>query len=542
MKYYGSQSMVSPLKHVLVRRPDAAFAVSNPQQWHYTARPNLAAAQQEHDELVKLLRQASVRVFYHNEPLPLHADAIFVHDPVLITRQGAIILKMGKTLRQGEEAAIAATLEKLEIPVHYMLHGDALAEGGDLLWLDENTLAVGQGFRTNAEGLRQLQEAFSGTGVTLIPVPLPYHKGPEACLHLMSLISLVAEDLAVIYPPLLPVPFYQLLQARGFSFIEVPDEEFATLGANVLAVAPRQCIMLAGNPVTQQRLEAAGCQVWTYKGEEISLKAEGGPTCLTRPLLRTDLPFPIVNPHLPGDPFLWEAGPIGVLLLHGLTATTAEVRPLAQILHDKGYTVAGPLLPGHGTRPDDLNRVTWGDWVWEAEQAYQHLATLCDRVFVGGESTGAVIALYLASQHPEIAGVLNYAPAIQLALETPDMVRLYASAPFIEAVPKDHSRPHPRWQGYPVNPLKAVIELVRLGREVRKRLPLIEQPLLVVQGRHDTTIHPQSGEIILNGAAATLKELHWMENSTHVVILDEELPEIGEITCRFLQRALAGAR
>ncbi len=539
MKYYGSQSMVAPLKHVLVRRPDSAFAVDDPQKWHYAARPNLTVAQREHDAFVEILRQASVRVSYHDEPLPTHADAIFVHDPVLISKQGAIILKMGKALRQGEEAAIAAQMEKLEIPIHYVLHSDARAEGGDLMWIDEQTLAVGQGFRTNAEGLRQLEEAFSGTGVTLIPVPLPYYQGPEACLHLMSFISMVAEDLAVIYPPLMPIPFYEFLQERGIQFVEVPDAEFATMGPNVLAVAPRQCVMLAGNPITQQRLEAAGCQVWTYQGDEISLKAEGGATCLTRPLLRTELPYPIVNPHLPGEAFFWEGGPVGVLLLHGLTATTAEVRPLAHILQGKGYTVAGPLLPGHGTKPEDLNRVTWSDWIWEAEQAYQYLATVCDRVFVGGESTGAVIALYLASQHPEIAGVLNYAPAIQLALDTPDMVRLYAAAPFMEFVPKSNSGGHPRWQGYPVNPLKGVIELVRLGREVRRRLPLIEQPILVVQGRHDTTIDPQSGEIILEGAASEVKELHWMENSTHVVIIDEELEKIGEITLRFMQNALA---
>lgn len=538
MKYYGSQSMVAPLKHVLVRRPDEAFAAADPQQWHYAARPDLQMAQQEHDAFVALLRQANVRVSYHQEPLPMHADAIFVHDPVIISKQGAIILKMGKALRQGEEAAMVATLEKLDIPIHFVLHSDACAEGGDLVWLDERTLAVGQGFRTNTAGFRQLQEAFSGTDVTLIPVPLPYYQGPEACLHLMSIFSMVADDLAVIYPPLLPIPFYELLQERGINLIAVPEEEFATMGANVLALAPRQCVMLAGNPITQQRLEAAGCQVWTYQGQEISLKAEGGPTCLTRPLLRTDLPYPIVNPHLPGDAFFWEAGPVGVLLLHGLTATTAEVRPLAQILHEKGYTVSGPLLPGHGSKPEDLNRVTWADWVWEAEQAYQYLATMCDKVFVGGESTGAVIALYLASQHPEIAGVLNYAPAIQLALETSDMVRLYAAAPFMEFVPKTASTPHPRWQGYPVNPLKGVIELVRLGREVRRRLPLIEQPILVVQGRHDTTIDPQSGEIILQGAASALKELHWMENSTHVVIIDEELAEIGEITASFMTQAL----
>ncbi|MDX1523247.1 MAG: arginine deiminase family protein, partial [Anaerolineae bacterium] len=214
------------------------------------------------------------------------ADSIFVFDPAIITDRGAIILRMGKALRRGEEAAMTRRLEALDIPIYYTLHGDARAEGGDLLWLDAHTLAVGQGFRTNAKGLRQLEIVMADLGVTVIPVELPYYAGPAACLHLLSLISIVDEKLAVIYSPLLSVPFWQYLQARGFTFIEVPDEEFATLGPNVLALAPGQCLMLEGNPITQQRLAAAGCEVLTYKGNEISLKAEGGATCLTRPILR----------------------------------------------------------------------------------------------------------------------------------------------------------------------------------------------------------------------------------------------------------------
>jgi N-dimethylarginine dimethylaminohydrolase len=219
--------------------------------------------------------------------LPDHADAIFVHDPAIVTDQGAIILRMGKALRRGEEEAIATTFRQLGIPIHYTLHGEALAEGGDLLWLDEKTLAVGQGFRTNAEGLRQLGEALAGQGVALVPVQLPYYQGPAACLHLMSFISLVDEDLAVVYLPLMPVPFWQFLCGRGFRLVEAPDEEFTTMGPNVLALAPGKCLMLQNNPITRQRLEAAGCQVLTYQGDNISLKAEGGATCLTRPILRS---------------------------------------------------------------------------------------------------------------------------------------------------------------------------------------------------------------------------------------------------------------
>jgi N-dimethylarginine dimethylaminohydrolase len=211
-----------------------------------------------------------------------------VHDPALVTDQGAIILNMGKALRRGEEAALARRFEALDIPILYTLRGPALAEGGDLMWLDERTLAVGLGFRTNAEGLHQLQEALSGLEVECISVQLPYYHGPEACLHLMSIISMVDERLAVAYLPLLPVPFWNYLRERRIRLIEVPEEEFETMGTNVLALAPGQCLMLEGNPVTRQRLEAAGCEVLTYRGNEISLKAEGGATCLTRPILRQD--------------------------------------------------------------------------------------------------------------------------------------------------------------------------------------------------------------------------------------------------------------
>lgn len=283
---YGCHSMIKPLRRVLVKRPDLAFAVDEPAKWHYPARPDLEIAQQEHDALVVLLGQAGAEVIYHPELQPDHADAIFVHDPVIVTNQGAIILSMGKTLRRGEESVLARRLAELNIPIYYTLHGEARAEGGDLLWLDDTTLAVGQGFRTNTAGFDQLTEALQRLGVKTIPVQLPYYHGPQACLHLMSLISLVDHNLAVIYLPLLPVTFWQYLQQRGFRFVEVPDDEFATLGTNVLALAPGQGLMLAGNPITQARLEQAGCRVVTYQGDEISLKAEGGATCLTRPILR----------------------------------------------------------------------------------------------------------------------------------------------------------------------------------------------------------------------------------------------------------------
>ena len=281
---YGAQSMVDPLRRVLVKRPDEAFGNAEPARWNYTSRPDLDEARREHDALVEILAGAGAEVIDHPEPQPERADSIFVFDPVIVTDRGAVILRMCKELRRGEEAALGRRLQEIGVPILGELQGDALAEGGDLLWLDPQTLAAGQGFRTNAEGLRQLREIL--LGVEVLPVELPYFTGPEACLHLLSLISLVDRDLAVVYPPLVPVSFWKLLHDRGFRIVEVPEEEFPTQGPNVLALAPRKCLMLEGNPVTRRRLEEAGCEVLTYRGREISLKAEGGPTCLTRPIWR----------------------------------------------------------------------------------------------------------------------------------------------------------------------------------------------------------------------------------------------------------------
>lgn len=286
MSDYGSQSMVAPLRRVMVRRPDAAFGSADPASWHYTAQPELVTAQAEHDQLVETLRDFGAEVIYHDAEMPEHADAIFVHDPALVTTRGAIILSMGKRARRGEEEALRVALEAAGVPTLATLNGDARAEAGDLMWIDERTLAVGEGFRTNAEGVRQLSAVLRPLDVNIIPVQLPYGDGPEACLHLMSFISMVDHDLAVVYPPLMPVPFWQYLESRGLSFVEVPDEEFATMGPNVLALAPRICVMLEDNVVTRRRLESAGCRVHTYSGRELSLKAEGGATCLTRPILR----------------------------------------------------------------------------------------------------------------------------------------------------------------------------------------------------------------------------------------------------------------
>ncbi len=286
-KGYGCQSMVTPLKRVLVKRPDEHFAVKDYKKWHYLDSPNLEEARREHDAFVEILKEAGAEVLYHPEPQPSHADSIFTYDPAIVTEEGAVILRMGKPLRKGEEAPMKRRLEQLNIPIHYTVSGEATVEGGDLLWLNEGNLAVGQGFRTNAEGLRQIREAMNPLSVEVTPVELPFFGGPEACLHLMSLISFVRSDLAVVYPPLIPVPFWRLLRGLGVTLLSVPEAEFNTMGTNVLALAPGKALIAEGNQLTERLLRDAGCDVLTYRGVEISLKTEGGPTCLTRPILRS---------------------------------------------------------------------------------------------------------------------------------------------------------------------------------------------------------------------------------------------------------------
>jgi len=284
---HGAQGMVGLLRRVMVRRPDEAMAAADPARWHYTAPIDLGAAREAHDVLISALRGWDVEVLFHDEPLPDHADAVFVFDPALVTDAGTVLLSMGKGLRRGEEEALGRSLQRHGVPVLGRIEGDGRVEGGDTLWLDHDTLAVGRGFRTNAEGVRQLRELLGPIGVTVLDYDLPFFTGPEACLHLLSLISPVDVDLAVAHTPLMPTAFWAELQRRGVRLLEVPEDEFLrTQATNVLAVAPRRVIMLDENPVTRHMLEAEGCEVATFPGAALSFKAEGGPTCLTRPVLR----------------------------------------------------------------------------------------------------------------------------------------------------------------------------------------------------------------------------------------------------------------
>ena len=228
--------------------------------------------------------------------------------------------------------------------------------------------------------------------------------------------------------------------------------------------------------------------------------------------------------------------------MHGFTATTAEVRLLAQRLHAKNYTISAPLLAGHNTSPEELNETSWQDWLDGVDFAYQMLTKKCARIFVGGESTGGVLALYLASKYPEIAGVMAYAPAIRLRMSIMKKLQLYAAAPFVPHRPKVSIDANENWQGYTVNPLKAAIQLLKLQHAALKRLQLIQQPVMVVQGQLDTTIHPKSGQLILSKISSKDKQLHWMEKSSHVVLLDSEIDQVAELTTQFIHETLHSGR
>jgi N-dimethylarginine dimethylaminohydrolase len=279
-----------PLRRVAIRSVADAFC-SDEQiaaQWeslNFTARPKFGRALEQYDAFVALLRDAAATITRLPPAAGLTLDAIYVRDASVVAPDGVIRCRMGKPARQAEPEVNGGALEMLGTTVVGGIQAPGQLEGGDVVWFDDRTVAVGRGYRTNDEGIRQLR-ALLPADVDLIVVPLPHHRGPGDVFHLMSIISPVDHDLAVVFSPLMPVPFREWLCARGMSFVEVPDDEFESMGANVLAIAPRRCVMLEGNPQTRARLEAAGVEVLTYDGSEISVKGGGGPTCLTRPLER----------------------------------------------------------------------------------------------------------------------------------------------------------------------------------------------------------------------------------------------------------------
>ncbi len=285
----GTMSEVGRIKRIALRRPEQAFVNQEgiDAQWcelRYAERPLYFEAVREYEELVALLRKFDMKIDFLPLDERLTLDSLYVRDAAVVSQKGVILCNMGKPQRKYEPRVAGAAFISWGIPVVGAIEGKGCLEGGDIVWLDDDTVAVGRTYRTNEEGIRQMKELTGDTDV--ISVPLPHYRGPEDVFHLMSILSPIDHDLALVYSRYMLIPFREVLIEKGINLIEVPESEFETMGCNVLAVAPRQCIMLKGNPETKARLEEAGAHVWEIKGEEISVKGQGGPTCLTRPLVR----------------------------------------------------------------------------------------------------------------------------------------------------------------------------------------------------------------------------------------------------------------
>jgi N-dimethylarginine dimethylaminohydrolase len=279
MNAYGA------IRRIYVRPPnDDAFQAWQAYGWH--AEPDVAAATAEHAAFVEILSAAVPEVIVGTGPVPDDPDAIYAYDPILVIDAGIIPLRPGKEGRRGEPAVITAELAAAGCEILPPLEAPETAEGGDMLFLDDRTLLVGVGYRTNEAAVAQLRSRLADASIDLVTFDLPHFRGPAECLHLMSFLSMLDADLAVGYLPMMPVRLVELLRDRGVRVVEVPDEEFPTMGPNVLALGPRKALALDGNAVTRSRMEAAGVEVTTYPGRHISLNGDGGPTCLTRPLVR----------------------------------------------------------------------------------------------------------------------------------------------------------------------------------------------------------------------------------------------------------------
>lgn len=280
------------LKTVFIKPASNAFVSDMHLKKHwlelnYFSQPDYEAALSEYRDFEFFLKEAGIDVKYFPLNDTVNIDSLYCRDAAIATDFGMIICNMGKPGRINEPAAQRKIYEDYGIPILGEIHAPGTIEGGDVAWLDKNTLAVGHTYRTNEAGIAQLKALLEPRGIEIIVVNLPHYKGKSDVFHLMSLLSPVDKDLVVAYSPLMPIKFRNELLNRGFNIIEVPEEEFDSMGCNVLAIAPKKCLVVDGNPKTRKLLEASGCKVLAYKGEEISVKGGGGPTCLTRPMNRT---------------------------------------------------------------------------------------------------------------------------------------------------------------------------------------------------------------------------------------------------------------
>lgn len=291
MTQYGSQDMSGKLRRVLMRRPGPSLVSADPAKWHYGPTFDGRKAIGQYAHFARMVADTGTEILWLEDDNDGLADAMFTHDPSLMSDHGAIVLRMGKPLRTGEPALHEAAYRKAGIPILGRIETPGTVEGGDCVWVDKKTLAVGRGVRSNQHGIEQLDAMLSPHGIAVLGFDLPLWQGEEACLHLMSVISPLADDLALVHAPLLPAAFYFLLKEKGIRLVVAPESEFAAsngLNLNVLPTSPGKVIMVEGFPATRSAMEAAGCEVQTFAADALCIACEGGPTCLTRPILRLD--------------------------------------------------------------------------------------------------------------------------------------------------------------------------------------------------------------------------------------------------------------
>ena len=287
---FGVSSMVAPLRRVAMRRPGRATLEADPARWHYAGPIEPDRLLRQYDAFAACVAASGAGIEWIDDGADDGlADAMFPFDPSFMTPGGPILLRPGKTLRQPEVASHEALYRRLDVPVMGAIEAPGTAEGGDLMWIDDATLAVGRGFRTNQAGIDQLRDFLAPLGIDILAFDLPVWQGSAACLHLLSLVSPLDWDVALIYPRLFPVALFELMRARGIQLLEAGDEEFRASGGlnlNVLTTAPRRCIALDGFPETVRLMREAGCDVTCFDGDALCIPCEGGPTCLTLPILR----------------------------------------------------------------------------------------------------------------------------------------------------------------------------------------------------------------------------------------------------------------
>tara|TARA_B100000674_G_scaffold49459_1_gene34182 strand:+ start:135 stop:1049 length:915 start_codon:yes stop_codon:yes gene_type:complete len=288
---FNCNNMVDPIKKILLSHPKNAFFNQNKinsefKELNFFDAPDYNESLNEYEAFIDILKFHDIELYFLDKDNTNTIDSIYAHDPFIISNDGAIICNMGKKNRISEIENVKIFLKNNEIPILGEISAPGKLEGGDIVWIDKYNIAIGIGYRSNIEGAKQLGEILSGCVKNIIPVPLPHWNGPNDCLHLMSNLSPIDSNLFLVFSKLLPVQFIQYLKENKIELIEVPFNEYETMACNVLAIAPREVIMLEGNPITKKLLENENVIVHTYKGSEISLKGAGGPTCLTKPFLR----------------------------------------------------------------------------------------------------------------------------------------------------------------------------------------------------------------------------------------------------------------